>query len=134
MVTLYAGASAAQQRLAVSAAVANVRSGPGTNYSVLWQVEQYYPIIVLDQVESWYLFRDFEGDQGWLHGSLLDRVPAVITQRDQCNVRSGPGTSFETRFTVEKGVPFKVIKREGRWIHVEHGDGDRGWIHDSLVW
>jgi SH3-like domain-containing protein len=27
-----------------------------------------------------------------------------------------------------------VLKREGRWIQVEHADGDKGWLHDSLVW
>jgi len=25
-------------------------------------------------------------------------------------------------------------KRDGRWIKVEHEDGDQGWIHASLVW
>ncbi|MGD8882880.1 MAG: SH3 domain-containing protein, partial [Desulfobacterales bacterium] len=36
--------------------------------------------------------------------------------------------------TVEKGIPFKVLKRENNWIHIEHADGDKGWIHKSLVW
>jgi SH3-like domain-containing protein len=31
-------------------------------------------------------------------------------------------------------VPFKVLDRKGEWLHVEHADGDRGWIHSSLVW
>jgi SH3-like domain-containing protein len=132
--TLGTGALAAEQRLSVSVPVANVRSGPGTSYGIIWRVEQYYPVIVLEQADSWCLFRDFEGDKGWLHISLLDKTPSVIIQGDHCNVRSGPGTNFEVLFTVEKGVPFKVIKRDGRWIYVEHADGDRGWIHDSLAW
>jgi SH3-like domain-containing protein len=36
--------------------------------------------------------------------------------------------------TVEDGVPFRILRKKGRWIHIEHADGDRGWIHDSLVW
>jgi SH3-like domain-containing protein len=27
-----------------------------------------------------------------------------------------------------------VLKREGRWVQVEHADGDKGWLNDSLVW
>lgn len=134
IMTIATGALAAGERLSVSVPVANVRSGPDTSYSTIWQVEQYYPVIVLEQSNSWCLFRDFEGDEGWLHKSLLDKTPSVITKSDQCNVRSGPGTNFDVLFTVEKGVPFKVIKREGHWIYVEHADGDRGWIHGSLVW
>jgi len=45
-----------------------------------------------------------------------------------------PGTKEKILFTVEKGIPFKVLKSKGHWLNVEHADGDRGWIHDSLVW
>jgi len=37
-------------------------------------------------------------------------------------------------FSVESGVPFKVLKRKGNWIFIQHGDGDKGWIHKSLTW
>jgi SH3-like domain-containing protein len=31
-------------------------------------------------------------------------------------------------------VPFKVLEQKGNWFHIMHADGDKGWIHDSLVW
>jgi SH3-like domain-containing protein len=49
-------------------------------------------------------------------------------------LRAGPGTDQPVLVKIDKGVPFKVLKREGRWIQVEHADGDKGWLHDSLVW
>ena len=122
------------ERLAVIAPVANIRSGPTTDSDVLWKVEQYHPIFVMDKSGAWYQFRDFEGDRGWVHKSLVGKTPAVITKKDLCNIRSGPGTKEEIILKVEKGIPFKVVKRKGHWIHVEHADGDTGWIHDSLVW
>lgn len=122
------------ERLAISVPVANIRSGPGTNHSVLWKVEQYFPITVIDKSGNWYRFEDFEGDKGWVHKSLVGNIPAVITRKDGCNIRSGPGTSYDILFTVEKGIPFKVLKRQASWIHIEHFDGDKGWIHKSLVW
>ena len=127
-------ATALAERLAVSAPVANVRSGPGKKHNVLWKVEQYFPILVIDKSGAWYQFKDFEGDKGWVHNSLVSKIPTVITKKDTCNIRSGPGTGNNILFTVEKGIPFKVLKRKGSWIHIEHSDGDKGWIHKALVW
>jgi SH3-like domain-containing protein len=130
---LTAGAAQAQ-RLSVTASVANIRSGPGTNYQIIWKVEKYHPFHVIETSGAWYHFRDFENDKGWIHKSLTGKIPSVITNRDECNIRSGPGTTYDILFKVEKGIPFKVIGRQGKWIHLEHADGDRGWIHSALVW
>ena len=130
---LLAGAASAE-RLAVSAPVANIRSGPGTSHALLWKVEKYFPIRVIEKSGEWYHFEDFEGDKGWVHQSLVSNISTVVTKNDECNIRSGPGTNYEIKFTVEKGIPFKVLKREGSWIHIEHADGDKGWIYESLVW
>ena len=96
--------------------------------------EQNHPILVLKKSGNWYHFRDFEGDKGWIHKSLVRKIPSVITNKDKCNVRSGPGTKFEILFTIGDGIPFKILKRKGNWINVQHADGDKGWIHKSLVW
>ena len=127
-------ATALAERLAVSAPVANIRSGPGTRHNILWKVEKFFPILVIDKSGEWYQFKDFEGDKGWLHKSLVSKIPTVITKNDTCNIRSGPGTNHGVLFTVEKGIPFKVLKRKGSWINIEHSDGDKGWIHKALVW
>ena len=132
---LLTAASAVQaQRMSVKTSIANVRSGPDTGNPVIWQVEMYHPLKVVQKQGSWYLFEDFEGDRGWIHQSLLANTEAVIVKKDKCNVRSGPGTGNDIRFTVDKGVPFKVIEKQGQWLHVVHADGDKGWIHRSLTW
>ena len=128
------GLTLAQERLSVSASIANMRSGPGTKYDVLWQVEQYHPVIIVEKKGNWYKIKDFENDVAWLHKSLLDDIEGVITIKDKCNVRSKPDTKSQVLFTVERGVPFKVLKRKENWIKVEHADGDVGWIYKTLVW
>jgi SH3-like domain-containing protein len=133
LIMLLAGTASAE-RLAVSAPVANIRSGPGTSHNVLWKVEKYFPLRIIEKSGEWYHFEDFEGDKGWVHQSLVSKISTVITKNDACNIRSGPGTGNKIIFTVEKGIPFKVLKREGSWIHIEHADGDKGWIHKSLIW
>jgi SH3-like domain-containing protein len=133
LIMLLAGIASAE-RLAVSAPVANIRSGPGTSHTVLWKVEKYFPLRIIEKSGEWYHFEDFEGDKGWVHQSLVSKISAVITKKDTCNIRSGPGTGNKIIFTVEKGIPFKVLNRKGNWIHIEHADGDKGWIHKSLIW
>ena len=122
------------ERMSVSADIANIRSGPDTSDAVIWQVEKYHPLNIIQKQGNWYLFEDFEGDRGWIHNSLLSDIKTVIVKNDNCNVRSGPGTDNDIRFTVDKGVPFKVLEEKGDWFHVVHADGDKGWIHRSLVW
>ncbi|MBW2740383.1 MAG: SH3 domain-containing protein [Deltaproteobacteria bacterium] len=126
--------AALAERLSVASSIANIRSGPGTKYDVLWQVAKYHPVLVLKKSGKWYHFRDFEGDKGWIHKSLVHKIPSVITNKENCNVRSGPGTKYKILFATEKGIPFKILKRKGNWIHVQHADGDKGWIHKSLIW
>lgn len=124
-------------RMSVASSVANIRSGPNTKgYDILWKAEKYYPIRVIEKKGSWYYFKDFEGDKGWIHSSLVSDTPSVITNREKCNVRSIPdtGEGADILFTVEKGVPFKILEKKKDWIKVEHADGDQGWIHRSLVW
>ena len=134
LIIFLGGGIAHAKRLAISAGIANIRSGPGTQYDVLWQVEKYYPLSIIGKSGKWYHFRDFGDDEGWIHQSLVKKIPSVITKKNKCNVRSGPGSKHQIIFTVEKGIPFKIIKRKGSWIHVEHADGDRGWIYKTLVW
>ena len=124
----------AEQRLSVTSGIANMRSGPGTKYDVLWQVEQYHPVEIVEKKGNWYKIKDFENDVAWLHKSLLGKAASVITIKDKCNVRSKPDKTGSLLFTVEKGVPFKVLGKKGNWIKIEHADGDVGWIYKTLVW
>ena len=133
-ILVFSGSVALAQRLAIKSNVANIRSGPGKKYDILWQVEKFHPIQVIEKNGKWYRFRDFEGDEGWIHVSLVGEIPAVSTKSERNNVRSGPGTGYKIRFTVEKGIPFRVLQRKGKWVYVRHADGDKGWIHSSLLW
>jgi len=128
------GFVSAEERLSVTSRIANMRSGPGTQYDVLWQVEKYHPLMINKKQGDWYEIKDFENDMAWIHKSLLSRIETVITKNDKCNIRSKPDIKSQVLFVVEKGVPFKVLERKGNWINIEHGDGDVGWIFKTLVW
>lgn len=126
--------ASAEQRMAVSADTANVRIGPGTQHDRLWQMERNTPIMVLGSEGDWYRFEDFEGDRGYIHKDLVEKKETVITKKGLINIRTGPGTDHDVAFQSEKGVPFKVLEKKGDWIHIEHADGEKGWIYKGLVW
>ncbi|MFP4532759.1 MAG: SH3 domain-containing protein [Desulfobacterales bacterium] len=128
--------AAAGERLAIGVSVANIRSGPGQDYDILWKTEKYTPIEVLDRDQSgdWIYFQDYEGTKAWIHKNLVRDIDAVITKKGTCNIRSRPGKDHDLRFQAEKGVPFKVMRRKGDWIQIKHADGDTGWIYKDLVW
>ena len=132
LVTAASGPARAE-RLVVIAPKANVRSGPGIDHPVVWQLERYFPLEVIERRGKWCLFEDFEGDRAWIHDSLLGRMDAVVTVKTHCNVRRGPGTDHPVVFQVGAGVPFQVLARQGRWLQVRHADGEEGWIAKSLV-
>jgi SH3-like domain-containing protein len=127
-------AGAFGEYLSVKSKVANVRSGPSETSDVLWKVEQDHPLQVIEKKGDWYHFKDFEGDEGWISGSLVGKDETVITKKDNCNIRSGPGTKYGLVFTAEKGIPLKVLKKQGDWLEVIHADGDKGWVYRPLVW
>ncbi len=132
---IFGPASAAEaERVSVQVPLANIRSGPGTDHTILWKVEKFYPLKVVERSGKWYKFTDFEGDEGWIYAPLVGSTDAVVVSRENCNVRSGPSTDTKIKFTADQGVPFKVLERKGKWIHIQHSDGDDGWIYEPLVW
>ena len=124
----------AAERYAVTANIANIRSGPGTNHAVLFEAEKYYPLNVLKKAGNWFQVEDFEGDVGWIYKKLVQEMTTVITKKSKCNIRTAPSIKNQVVFISERGVPFLVLGKEGKWLHVRHSDGYEGWIHSSLVW
>ena len=131
---LFSSATAVAERVAAAVPVANIRSGPGQQHDILWQIEMYHPLEIVKKQGAWYQFRDFDSELGWVHKSLVKKMDTVITAKEKCNIRTGPGTRYKIAFTVERGIPFKVLKRKGNWLQVQHADGDKGWIFKTLLW
>lgn len=135
LLTVVITSSAFAERISVSVKSAVVRSGPGAKYEIAWEkLDKNYPLYVLEKEGSWFYVRDYENDVGWIHKSYIDTTNTVITKKDTCNIRSGPNQKKSIVFIVDNGVPFKVLKKKDKWLHIQHSDGDKGWIHESLIW
>lgn len=111
----------------------NLRSGPDTKYSVLYELPSGYPLKVLSREGQWLKVSDFENDQGWIFAPLVDNTPYCIVTVPEANVRSGPGTNYDKVGSVVREVLLRKIKTQGDWIEVQHPKL-KGWIHQKLVW
>ncbi|MFN2367505.1 MAG: SH3 domain-containing protein [Desulfurivibrionaceae bacterium] len=112
----------------------NMRSGPGSNYSVLWELGRGFPLKVLDRKGGWVKVEDFEGDSGWIYGKLVAKNPHLIVKKRRVNVRSGPGRNYRLVGKANYGVVFKTIKTSDGWVQVKHENGLTGWVRRDLLW
>jgi SH3-like domain-containing protein len=112
----------------------NLRSGPGTNHEILWEVFNDFPLQVIGRKDQWLHTVDFEGDKGWVFSPLVGKKKTVIVKVKLGNMRLGPGTNYETVARVKYGVVFLPEAREGEWVKVRHNDGTTGWLHKDLIW
>lgn len=121
----------AAEILSVTSRLANVRSGPGGGNESLWQVLRFTPFEVLGRSGAWARVRDYDGDEGWVHGSVLSKVRAVAVKTEKANLRESPGG--EITWVLDRGYPMKLVKAEGGWLQVTDGE-TTGWLHKSVVW
>ncbi len=117
----------------------HLREGPGTNYAILWEFDQGFPLKVIQKKGSWIKVQDFEKDSGWIHESLIHNSPHVVVKANrhnnkQINIRKKPSLSSEIIAQAKYGVVFKTLKRQSGWCYVEHESGLKGWIKNSLLW
>ena len=131
---LVSSAAAQAKMVSVAKHRTHMRSGPGTKYAILWQLDKGYPLKVLGRKGNWTKVSDFEGDEGWIHKKLLNSIPHLIVKKERINIRSGPGTNYRITGVANYGVVLRTIKRGRGWVQVEHEDGLRGWVQRDLVW
>ncbi len=128
-----ATSAAAAEFVSVRKDGVNLRSGPDTKYSVLFELPAGYPLKVLSKKGQWLKVSDFEKDQGWIYAPLVSKSRYVIVTVKEGNVRSGPGVNYGKVGSVVREVILKQTGRQGDWIKFEH-PRLKGWIHSKLVW
>lgn len=124
--------------LCVSVAKANLRTGPGTGYDVVWEIFKYMPLVKVGVSVSgkWYAVKDVDGDVTWIHRDLVtSKFHCAVVKTDTVNVRTGPGTRYRKSpiSPAKQYYSFKVEKRRGGWLKVRDEWGGRGWIHRKFL-
>lgn len=58
---------------------------------------------------------------------------SLCTKMEQTKLRKGPGRKYPVTWTVAKYMPLLQIGKKGRWLNVKDVDGQKHWVHSSLV-
>lgn len=113
----------------------NMRSGPGKNYSVVWELGKGYPLKIVTTKGHWLKVTDFENDTGWVYKSLVGRTPYLVVKKKIVNLRSGPSKNNKIVRQAQKGVVFRTLEKKGSWVKVKHEEEKvTGWVLRSLLW
>ena len=57
----------------------NVRFGPGKQYPVNWMfARQGLPVEIIEEFDTWRKIRDHDGEEGWVHSSLLSSRRTIM--------------------------------------------------------
>jgi SH3-like domain-containing protein len=132
-------ASFCAEALCVSVPQANIRSGPGTEHELIWEVYRYMPFekVGVSSSGGWYAVKDVDGDVNWINkGLTTNSFRCAVVKKSQVNIRVGPGTRYRKTGSspAQQYSSFKVLKRKRSWIKVKDEWGNIGWINKKFLW
>ena len=100
---------------------------------VLSDLSRYTPLEVLDNKSDYYKVKDYRGQIGFIHRSLVGKIGSLVVTAGICNIRSGPGTNHPIAFKAIRGNSFRALSKQGEWIEIA-GNGKTGWVWQNLTW
>ncbi|MEA2083053.1 MAG: SH3 domain-containing protein [Thermodesulfobacteriota bacterium] len=112
----------------------NLRSGPGTKYTVLWELGKGFPLRVVASKGNWLKVLDFEKDTGWIYKKLITDKRHLIVKKKRVNIRNNRGKKGKIIGKANYGVVFQTLKTRSGWANVKHENGLTGWIKRDLLW
>jgi len=143
--------------LGISAVTANVRSNPGTENKLIFQLNYRTIVLKLSTAKDkdgnlWYKIYDFKNDKtGYIASWLLKNTGVTIQGTDSnftarvktelLNVRIGPGTEFNLISTLKNGDKISVIRTikrsdEEEWYKFKGDNGKfyfvAGWFTEKI--
>lgn len=123
----------------VSATTLNVRSGPGTGYSVVDTVKNGEIVVILEKATSeWYRI-NHDGTVGYVSSRYLKNVltaenfDAEGTVNDtNVRYRTGPSTSNNSLGTIPKGTEVDIIGINNGWYKLVY-NGTTGYMRSDYI-
>ncbi|MFH1724465.1 MAG: SH3 domain-containing protein [Elusimicrobiota bacterium] len=110
----------------------NVRAAPQEGAEILWKMWKYFAVEVVGYRGAWVRVRDFEGDEGWMHKSVVSDIPTVQVVPKEAKLRESPGGKVV--WILDRGYSLRVFGKKGAWLEVSDLESASGWIHESVVW
>ena len=112
----------------------NLRTGPGVRYPIIWKyLRQGLPVEITAEFEHWRRIRDWQGEEGWIHRSMLSGQRTLIITDKTRDLRYRPRADAPVIARLSPGVIGKINHCEGMWCSVESYDHE-GWLSRNEFW
>ena len=112
----------------------NMRTGPGLRYPIRLIVRKDgLPVEIIREFDVWRQIRDVDGDEGWVHKSMLSGRRAVVIKGHVQTLLKKGEDSARPVVRLEPGVIADLEKCEGVWCRLDVASYE-GWIKRENVW
>ena len=112
----------------------NVRTGPGKEFPIRWVFgREGYPVKIVEESDDWRKIVDQDGEEGWVHSSLLAGGRNIAVTGEVRSMRRTAGPEARIVARVEPGVVGKLFNCKSGWCFVEIAD-IRGWLEQDVLW
>ena len=112
----------------------NVRRGPGKEYKIDWIYKQKgNPFIITAEFGPWRRIKDFEGEGGWVHYSLISGVRYIIVLDQGVLLKRKPKINSSDIAQLNRGVVARLLSARSRWCAIEVGKY-KGWVPTHSIW
>lgn len=132
------GSSLPIPRFVALRGTSNLHVGPGKQYPVDWQyIIPNFPMEVLAEFGHWRRIRDFQGNSGWVHKSLLTGKRYVLVVNSVQNLMNTPHAQGKIVARLSPGVVGRVVQVQGDWckLNVKWEEKNyKGWVEKRHIW
>lgn len=121
--------------VSIKASEANIRTGPNIRYPIQWVfVKKGEPVEIIAEFEQWRKVRDKQGDQGWIHESMLSghRHIIIIGNKPQMLYKES-STASNPILRVEPEVRGSLLSCTKEWCNISIAN-TKGWMEKSNLW
>ncbi|PCH99565.1 MAG: hypothetical protein COB76_05420 [Alphaproteobacteria bacterium] len=111
------------------------RTGPGTRYPIKWVYQKNnMPVEITQEFDTWRKIRDVEGEEGWVHQSLLSgKRFAVMNESQAMPLLKSNDDDARPVALIESGAILRLESCKGQWCEAS-ASGFNGWISYDSVW
>jgi len=111
----------------------NGRAGPSLSHPVLWTYGRAgLPVLVIKESIDWRRVRDPDGDEVWIHRSLLAGGSTALLVSPATLVRT-PEADAAAVADLEAGVVAALLTCEAGWCRIAAGRR-KGWVPEAALW
>ncbi len=112
----------------------NLRVGPGERYPIKWVYHRAgLPMEVTDEYGHWRKLRDWEGEEGWMHKSLLTSTRSALVIGETRTLRRKPEPDAQPVLQAKPMVVGQIANCTKTWCRLRI-QGRYGWLPKEEMW